>query len=168
MKLIVSLVLSLVVVFGFKNFSSEKILRYEDCDSIPELNKKIIAFVTTKINKQVGRGECWDLAAESLNSNHAEWDGNYCFGKEINFKNECVYPGDIMQFEGVKIEYKEGNRSFIENLAHHTSIIYVTKSNSQFIVAEQNTSTSGKKVALNPLDLKNITKGKLRIFRPQP
>src|SRR5688572_15897370 len=34
-----------------------------NCDTVPELNQKVIDFVKTKLNKKVGEGECWDLAA---------------------------------------------------------------------------------------------------------
>src|SRR4051812_49312904 len=69
------------------------------CNDEPELNKKIIDFVNSKMNKTVGRGECWDLAAQALNTTGASWDKNFGFGKEIHLKKDCIYPGDIMQFE---------------------------------------------------------------------
>lgn len=85
-----------------------------DCDTVPELNKQIIAFVKGSLNKKIGRGECWDLAAQALNKVGADWDKNYVFGKEVAYKTECVYPGDIIQFEGIEIEYKR-RTSFTEN-----------------------------------------------------
>src|ERR1700754_2264222 len=84
------------------------------CDNVPELNKKIISFVKTKIGKKVGRGECWDLAAEALNTNGAKWDGDYGFGREINLKKECVYPGDIMQFTNVSVKYEKDKTIYME------------------------------------------------------
>ncbi len=136
------------------------------CDSIPQLNRQIIAFVKGNLNKKVGRGECWDLAAQALNKVGATWDKNYAFGKVINEKKDCVYPGDIMQFEGVEIEYEKNKVFYKENLEHHTAIIYQVKGKETFVMAEQNTSTLGKKVGLSSLDLKNIRKGNFRIFRP--
>src|SRR4051812_31109665 len=72
------------------------------CDKIPELNQQMLDFVKSQMNKKVGRGECWDLAAQGLNKIGANWDKDYGFGKEIDIKKECVFPGDIFQFEGVK------------------------------------------------------------------
>jgi hypothetical protein len=141
-------------------------LVYTNCDRVPELNKKIISHVKTKIGKKVGRGECWDLAAEALNTVGANWDKNYAFGKEIDSAIECVYPGDIIQFEGVEVEYKKGTTTYYEELAHHTAIVFQVKDKGNFIMAEQNTSSAGKKVALNPLELKNIKKGKYTVYRP--
>ena len=136
------------------------------CDSIPALNKNIITFVKTKIGKKVGKGECWDLAADALNTTNAKWDGNYGFGKEVNYKKECVYPGDIIQFEGVLLKYEIGKNKYTENLSHHTAIIYEVKSKEEFVLADQNTGRSGRKVGVGPFDIKTITKGKFKIFRP--
>src|SRR5664279_3849155 len=81
--------------------TSKKII---SCDTIPVLNKSIITFVKTKIGKKVGKGEFWDVAAEALNFAGAKWDGQYKFGKEVNYKKDCVFPGDIMQFEGITLK----------------------------------------------------------------
>jgi len=136
------------------------------CDQVPELNQKMIDFVKASLNKKVGRGECWDLAAQGLNKIGATWDKNYGFGKEIDPKKECVYPGDIIQFEGVKIEYQKKNTTYWEELDHHTAIVFKVNNKESFIVAEQNTSVLGKKVGLSTLELKNILKGSYKVFRP--
>src|SRR4051812_42947430 len=96
-----------------------------NCEDVPPLNKEIVAYVKTQVNKKVGRGECWDLAAEALNTTGADWDKDYGFGDKVNVKkNECVFPGDIIQFEKVRLDYRNGNSIYCENLAHHTAIIY--------------------------------------------
>ena len=138
----------------------------KDCDQVPELNKKIVSLVKSKIGKKVGRGECWDLAAEALNSVAANWDGSYNFGRIVSVEKECVYPGDIIQFEGVEVEYKKGNTIYWEDLSHHTAIVYEVKEKGSYVMAEQNTSAGGKKVTLNPLELKNIKKGTFTVYRP--
>jgi hypothetical protein len=137
-----------------------------NCDSIPELNKQIIDFVKTKLNKKVGHGECWDLASEALNSAGAEWDHDYKFGKELDLKKDCVFPGDIIQFEKVKVEFEKNGSFYKQDLQHHTAVIYKVNEKNSFIMAEQNTSQHGKKVSLSPIDLNNITKGKVTIYRP--
>lgn len=141
-------------------------LNPQDCATVPELNKQMVAYLKNTIKKKVGKGECWDLAAQGLNKIGANWDKSYAFGKEINYKKECVFPGDIIQFEGVVIEYEQKGMFFKEDLAHHTAVIYEVKGKTSFIVAEQNTATHGRKVGLDPLDLKNIRKGKFTIYRP--
>jgi len=137
------------------------------CDNQPELNKKIVRFVKSNINKKVGRGECWDLAAEALKSVNAKWDNNLKFGNEVDLKKkECVYPGDIIQFEGVEVEYREKNAIFSESYFHHTSVIVDVIDQANFKIANQNTTRHGRKVGIDALSLKNITKGSYTIYRP--
>lgn len=133
---------------------------------VPLVNNEILNFVNTKINKKVGRGECWDLAAEALNASGAKWDGKFKFGKEINSDLDSVYPGDIIQFKGVKTKYMENGIKYTENMTQHTAIIYSVKGKGVFDLAHQNTHFSGKKVGISELDLKNIVKGKYIIYRP--
>lgn len=137
-----------------------------DCGATPGLNQQVIAFVKTKIKKKVGRGECWDLAAEALNSIGAKWDGKYTFGTPVDPKKDCIFPGDIIQFEGVVVKYQKGNMKYQEDMSHHTAIVYEVQQNDVYTLAHQNIGTSGRKVGLTPLDLKNITKGKYQIYRP--
>ena len=137
------------------------------CGETPELNKKVIAFVKANMKKQVAKGECWDVAAGALNEATAKWDGNYKFGKEVDYKKVCIFPGDIVQFEGVELQYNIEDAVFFETLTHHTAIIYEVKSKGDFIIADQNTKASGKVVNTHPFNVKWITKGKFKIFRPE-
>ncbi len=136
------------------------------CGQTPELNTSIISFVGANMKKKVGRGECWDLAAEALNKIEAKWDGNSKFGKEVNYKKECIYPGDIVQFEGVVLKYKQDEKYFIEKLEHHTAIIFEVKEKDSFVIADQNTRFSGKTVGTHNFDVKALTKGSFKIYRP--
>ncbi len=140
---------------------------YYVCDDTPDLNKKILEYVNSQMNKKVGRGECWDLAAGALNSNNANWDKEFKYGREVSLKKECVYPGDIMQFENVEIEYTKGKSNYKEKMARHTAIIYEVKGEGEFTLADQNTTQHGRKVGLSSLKLKDITKGKYKFFRPE-
>jgi hypothetical protein len=148
--------------FTIPSFSSERV----DCDSIPLLNQKIISYVRTTIGTKVGHGECWDLAAQALNQNQALWDHKYKFGREINPARECVYPGDIIQFEGVLVRFSKGPRNYQETMEHHTAIVYEVKEKGVFVLIHQNTVYSGRKVGLSELDLKTIVRGKIKIYRP--
>ncbi len=131
--------------------------------NIPEINKKIIAFCDNQMGKKVGKGECWDLAASALNEASAKWESPYGFGKEINDKKEIVFPGDIIQFEGVKLVYPDKSwKSFPK----HTAIIYKVQSKGEYTIAEQN--SNGKRfVILSDVNLNNLNKGKYQIYRPQ-
>src|SRR5688572_25487234 len=153
--------LLIACVFLFPAFSINR-----NCDNVPELNKQLIGYVKTTINTRVGRGECWDLAAAALNRINARWDKKFTFGKEVDPKKECVFAGDIMQFEGVTVRYEKNGYVYEDIMDHHTAIIYDVKDHGDFIMAEQNTSQAGRKVALHPLKLKNIIQGHYKIFRP--
>lgn len=136
------------------------------CDEVPDLNQKIIEFVNTKMKKTVGRGECWDLAAEALNKNGAKWDKAFKFGKLVNLKKDCVYPGDIIQFDNVTVEYTNGNRTVREKMAQHTAVIYEIKGPGDYVLADQNTSIHGRKVGLSAMNLKDIKQGKYLVYQP--
>jgi hypothetical protein len=137
------------------------------CDIAPALNKKIIAFVKSNMNKKVDGGECWDLAAKALKSVEAIWDGKYEFGKLINEKKDCVYPGDIIQFKGIKLKYKKGKYVYTEDMSHHTAIILKVIEKGKYIIADQNTRHSGKKVGTHEFLIDNVVKGSFKIYRPQ-
>ncbi len=135
------------------------------CDSTPALNKQIVEFVSSYLNKKAGTGECWDLAALSLKVNHAHWDGRYNYGTKVDYTTECIYPGDIIQFERVVLEYKiDGGKMTVE-MPHHTAVIYEVKSTGDYVIAHQNYNNK-KKVILTPLKMENIKKGKAMIYRP--
>jgi hypothetical protein len=136
-------------------------------DTLPELNQKIISFVDSKMKKKVGRGECWDLAAEALNIAGAKWNGKLKFGRLLDLKKEGIIPGDIIQFEGVKIKYEQGGARYREILNHHTGIIYTVKGSTQFEMANQNTAQHGRKVGLSYIDLDQVTSGRYFIYRPE-
>ncbi len=138
------------------------------CDSIPELNRKIIDLVRQQAGTTVGRGECWDLAALALNRNGAKWDKQYTFGRKVDPAKECVFPGDLVQFEGVHIKYTRHDTVFSETMTHHTALINEVKAPGVYVLIHQNTGAFGRKVGLTELDLKTIIKGKYQIFRPVP
>lgn len=136
-------------------------------DSIPELNRQIIDYVKTTIGKKVDRGECWDLANQALILIKADWDLKYKYGTLVDPKKDIIYPGDLIQFEGVKVKYKKGNATYTETMDHHTAIIYRVIDKGVFELAHQNTGFSGRKVGLSTLDLSTIIKGKMSIYRPK-
>lgn len=139
-------------------------------EQIPELNQEIVAYVKTTIGTKVNRGECWDLAAEALNRNDAQWNKEYEFGEAYNPKTKDVLPGDLIQFENVKLQYTEGNKTTTETMGHHSAIIYrvIDQQKKIFELAHQNTGFSGRKVGLSTFNLNYVTRGSLIFYRPVP
>ncbi len=127
-------------------------------DTLPELNQKIVQYVEQNKGKKVGRGECWDLAAQILDRENAQWDHRFVFGTKINSDNSIIFPGDIIQFKGVKTS--TGLKAI-----QHTAIIYKINADGKFIVAEQN-ANGKRKVMFNEFDRKTIIKGQIFIYRP--
>lgn len=125
------------------------------------VNIKIVSFCEKHIGKKVGQGECWDLAKEALNFAKASWRPPYEFGKIIQ-PNKEVLPGDIIQFEKVKIIYPD--KSW-KGLPHHTAIVYKVLGPGKYIIAEQNANNK-KVVDLSEIDLHFLKKGKFTLFRP--
>jgi len=170
MQYFLSILISLCF-FSWQNSTVSEI-RHEhlnsqiDCDSTPQLNKKIISFVTSKLNKKIGNGECWYLAEAVLNTVDATWDGQYKFGILLNPETDCIYPGDIIQFERVKIKYSKNGGRYEEDMRHHTAIIYNVNAKGNFDLAHQNYGHSKRKVGITNLELKNIVRGDFFIYRP--
>jgi hypothetical protein len=132
------------------------------------MNAYIIKYVNTVIGQKVGRGECWDLAHDALESVNAHWNHQYEFGQEVDPVHDTIYPGDIIQFEKVTIKYQKDNSIITESYPHHTAIIYEVKSPGVYRIAHQNNGTSGRKVGVTSLKLADKKSGKITFFRPIP
>lgn len=161
-----ALVFSTPLLHHANSVSNVQLVAENPCDSIPDMNKALLAYVDASVGKKIGRGECWDFAADGLNKIGAKWDGRYRFGKEVNPKKECVYAGDVVQFEGVRVEEKTSDGIIVQSMAHHTAIIHEVYGPNRYQLVHQNFGRGGKKVGFTDLDLTNITKGKYTIFRP--
>ncbi len=138
----------------------------QKCKDTPELNQQIVALTKQKVKKKVGRGECWDLAQYVLDETNAEWDNFEVYGRLIKTKKECIYPGDIIQFEKVKLKWEDGKYSYQESMMHHTAIVVEVINQRELKIAHQNTAEFGKKVGVSTLILDRIVSGKLLIYRP--
>jgi len=158
MKLFLSLIL--LISFGASAQYAEP------CKEIPTLNKAILAVLKPYMGKKIGRGECWDAAELALNKVGAEWDGLYAFGKEIDVATECIQPGDIVQFEKVKLEVKTEHGGYSESFDHHTAIVYKVNGPGDIELLHQNTGQFGKKMGVTTLNLAHKTTGTITFFRP--
>jgi hypothetical protein len=148
----------------FIAFSSEKLSA--QCDTIAALNSEVLSFAQSNINKKIGRGECWDLAKYALENSNAIWDHRFEFGRTLK-KDECLMPGDIIQFKNAKFKYKEGNKTFYITMTQHTAIVNKIISEDEIQLIHQNTAFSGKKVGVSSIKFSTMTQGKYTIYRPQ-
>lgn len=138
---------------------------------LPELNAKIVEYLDSVMGTKVDRGECWDLAAGALAYSGAYFDRSSMktvsvYGRLLNHKKEEVLPGDLIQFENVQLSWKDGNTTYKESMAQHTAAVYKVNGPLNYEIAHQNTGEWGKKVGVSNLNLNNMTKGKVMIYRP--
>lgn len=156
----------LFILIGFLSFSARA--QYaQPCSDVPELNKSILAVLKPYIGKKIARGECWDAAQLALNAVGAKWDGLYDYGREIDIKTECIQPGDIVQFENVRVEVREEGGGYTETFDHHTAIVYKVKGPGDLELLHQNTGQHGRKMGITPFNLKNKKSGTMTFFRPE-
>ena len=107
------------------------------------------------------------MAEFVLNEHDADWDGYEKYGRLIDHDSECLYPGDIIQFEKIKIQYKEGHLTYTENMYHHTAIIKEVVNEIEVVILHQNTEKFGRKVGSSSLKFDTIVSGDLLIYRPK-
>lgn len=155
-----------VILFASIFFMLPQVLFSQD--SIPDLNKGILKYVGATLGTKVNRGECWDLAYEALVQNEAIWDWEYEYGQLYDPEQQIVFPGDLIQFEGVRMEYKVDNMVVTETMEHHTAIVYsvIDQDAKIFELAHQNTNFSGRKVGLSNFDLNQVIRGRVMFYRP--
>jgi len=138
---------------------------------LPELNARIVEYLDSVMGKKVARGECWDLAAGALAYSGAYFDRStkkavLIYGRRVNPKKEEIFPGDLIQFENVKVQWKEKNGTYTESMEHHTAIVYKVNSPSNYEIAHQNTKNTGRKVGVSNFRLDRVIKGRVMIYRP--
>jgi len=162
-------ILGLLTVFSFVSlnmFAQPGSIVRTNADTLPPLNKGVLTFVRAQVNKRVGRGECWDLAAGALVAAGARWDGRYGFGARVDPQKEVVLPGDIVQFEGVEVRYEEQGSTVHQRMPHHTAIIYEAHGEGRYTLAHQNFGLAGRKVGLSEWSPAHVVKGEYTFFRP--
>ena len=152
-------ILFVIVFIGFS-------LNINAQNTIPELNQEIIKYVDSVIGTKVERGECWDLANQALIKVDADWDREYKYGNKIDPEKDKIFPGDIVQFEKIKVKYAKGNATYTEIMEHHTAIVYKVIDKGVFELAHQNTEFSGRKVGISKFDISTVVQGKMFFYRP--
>ncbi|MBL7903064.1 MAG: hypothetical protein JNK73_13790 [Bacteroidia bacterium] len=137
------------------------------CGETPELNKKILTYVKANMGKRLGNGECWDVVAGALNYVGAKWDKKFNFGKLVDYKKDCVFPGDIIQLNDAMMhdEPVKGVHVYDE-YPQHSAIILEVKNTQEYILADQNFGLGKNKLNTHPINLKKLTKGTVKVYRP--
>ncbi len=156
-------ILAFVIVFSFHG----KAQNIQSCDSVPALNSEILKILKPYMGQKILRGECWDVLSIALNETHAEWNGYDVFGKTYDYKKECIAPGDIIAFKGVKFGGIQNGQKYFEEMEKHFAVVKEVRPNGELVLLHQNTGRFGRKLGESSIFLGDLKKGKLEFFRPQ-
>lgn len=143
-------------------------------------NQKVVIWARAQAGKQVGAGECWDLANSALKQAGAKSsddlgpmgdDADYVWGDEVTDLKD-VQAGDILQFRDFTITttvetetiYPDGSSDIATQekeftRPHHTAVVNEVKSSGVLKILEQNVAPGGKKVQSNTLHTKDVPAG---------
>jgi len=131
-------------------------------NNVPDLNQRVVKYVSSQFGHQVGNGQCWTLAAVACKEAGAHMTGALYYGRKLG-PLDTPMPGDILQFEQVKFAGKGGSRSF----RHHTAVIETVLAPTVVTVLHQNVGRAGKTVSRATLHLHEKSQGTLDLFRPR-
>jgi hypothetical protein len=135
------------------------------------LNAKVLAFAQANLGKEVGNGECWTLADQALLAAGAKRPGAgglslYQFGQPVSAGSNplasLLRPGDIVQFEGVKVV--DGGSWW--DFPHHTAIVQSVQG-THVTLLNQNENQQ-RVVQTVTIDFSKVTQGTYQAFHPQP
>ena len=107
------------------------------------INQKVVTWTQGQLGKQIGKGECWDLAEQALKQAGAQTsndlgpvdqDSDYIWGDSVAIKD--VIPGDILQFRDHEVTttteteytFADGSSETVSETTtaerpHHTAIV---------------------------------------------
>jgi hypothetical protein len=140
--------------------------------TLPPLNAKIVEYIEKVRGTRVDRGECWDLAFRALEYSGAYFDRSSkrtinIYGRLLDPEKEEVLPGDLIQFENVKLEWMmDKYTTYRAEMKHHTAIVYSVNGPGDYQIAHQNTQEWGKRVDINQFKMDRVVKGDIMIYRP--
>ena len=150
------------------------------------MGERVVSYCSRELGKQVGSGECADLASKALRYAGAagqhppDWPqpGDYVWGQPVYSAEYAngkiverpgasarlkVLPGDIVQFRNATLQadgYKLMN-------AHHTSVIAkVGNKGIDWVLYDQN-SAERRFVVTNTISLTGLQSGYLIVYQPQ-
>ncbi len=145
------LIICLSVVFGVIYNSGAE-------EQLPEVNQSVVDYCEKAMGTKVARGQCWDLAKLALNFAEADWEPPYIYGELIDPEKDEILPGDIIQFEGVKLSNRD-------SYYHHTAIVLEALAEGKYVMAHQNFA-GVEKVTTRELDLSQFEEGTIEFYRP--
>lgn len=132
------------------------------------LNENVLEFTNSMMGRQVGSGECWDLAQEALDQNGADWERPVTFGILLNPDTDIIRAGDIIQFLSVRLVERLPNGAIQTQtigMPDHTAVIFKVLGKKHYELAHQNIN-GVRTVLVSEINLAHIVSGSFRIYRP--
>lgn len=143
--------------------------------SDPEgLNAKVYTWAASHMGQHIGRGECWDLADQALNSAGAASstttgkNDDYVWGAAVGLHQ--VSAGDILQLRDhvmtvkttTSVTFEDGSgydssHEEVHRRPHHTAIVVSYKAPNEVVVLEQHVKPLGERVQRHVLALASTT-----------
>jgi hypothetical protein len=150
-------ILSVFCLFAFQT---------NECANVSAANKKIVAYVKTKMGKTLPEDYCFSLVEYSYKAAGLEFH-HYSLGKKTNYKTECVFPGDIIGFgTDVKYDYVKNDTTWTMSFTtEQIYVIYKIKGKGDYVLAEQDV-WGKKRVRVFNFNMTQVKKGKPSIYRP--
>lgn len=140
--------------------------------SAQTVGTRVVAYAHSHLGRQVGRGECWDLAYYALRSAGAHLPGTggygtYQFGRRVPLS--ALRPGNVLQFEGVTFRHTQPSGAwYSSSFPHHTAIVYRVYRDGRITLIQQNTN-GVRRVSLGTIRLRDRQPGgTITAYRPQP
>jgi hypothetical protein len=147
------------------------------------LNQKIVQFCEQHRGKQVGDGDCFDLAFHARKESGAARrppdspsKGDYVWGRlivaleatptglKIAGKLKDIKPGDILQFRDTTFKGAKYRRSY----RHHTAVAWRVLDNGRDVVVLHQNDGGRKFVTERNLQLDDLKEGWVRVYRSEP
>ena len=149
-------------------------------DGAKTVAQKVLEFARSKIDSQVGDGECSDLAIEALKSAGGKIPFRTSTAQELIWGTlvkdpKSGQPGDLIQFRNAKFEVvhqrKTASAIYTQRVAtispDHTAVISGNLGNGKLSLLDQNVN-GRKTVKERELDLTTQIGGSIKVYRPQP
>ncbi|ODQ67418.1 hypothetical protein NADFUDRAFT_64551 [Nadsonia fulvescens var. elongata DSM 6958] len=152
----------------------DELLNFHQC-----FGERVASWAEAKKNTQVGDGECWTLAKQSIQETcqgAAMVSQGYTHGYLVQHLSDkrtiaafdSVRRGDILQFTNAKFQSRSANGRFLTKLVgapNHTSVVTgISSSGNLVYVVEQNTNNS-KVVKDGYYNLQELDSGDLKVYR---
>jgi hypothetical protein len=151
------------------------------------LGEKVVAFCAEHKGKQVGTGQCADLASEALKAAGAKGRGkdspnadDYTWGELVftleatpkgqkaTGKKADIKAGDVVQFRDTKWVTRSANVIKARFAPHHTAVVSRVQNQGGLLDVYEQNNNGQLKVAKGTLQLNALTEGWIRVYRPQP